>query len=128
MKIEIDPKSGFCFGVVKAIKKAEDILENGKTLYCLGDLVHNSVEMKRLQEKGLITISHDEFKNISNTTVLIRAHGEPPETYEIAKKYNINLIDATCPVVLHLQKKVKAIYEKNKDTQIVIFGKRPCRS
>ncbi len=125
MKIEIDKHSGFCFGVVTAIEKAENILNSGKTLYCLGDLVHNNVEMNRLQSKGLITISYDEYKKMKNTTVLIRAHGEPPETYQIAKENNITLIDATCPVVLRLQHRVFRTYTtmSQKNGQIVIFGK-----
>lgn len=124
MKIEIDKHSGFCFGVVYAINKAEKILDLGKPLYCLGDLVHNNQEMQRLERKGLITITHDEFKKMRNVTVLIRAHGEPPETYEFAQKNNIELIDATCPVVLKLQKKVKEAYNTNEQKQIVIFGKK----
>lgn len=123
MKIEIDKHSGFCFGVVYAIDKAEKILDSGKPLYCLGDLVHNNQEMQRLERKGLITITHDEYRNMRNVTVLIRAHGEPPETYTIAKENNIELIDATCPVVLRLQKKVKEAY-KIEQKQIVIFGKK----
>jgi len=125
MKIEIDPNSGFCFGVVTAINKAEKELESGTSLYCLGDIVHNNVELERLSEKGLITINHEHLKELKNVTVLIRAHGEPPETYEIAKKNNIKLIDATCPVVLRLQKQIKKGYEDchNKGGQIVIFGK-----
>ncbi len=124
MKIEIDKYSGFCFGVITAIEKAEKILDKNKPLYCLGDLVHNNLEMERLKNKGLITINYEEFKQMHNTTVLIRAHGEPPETYEIAKKNNIKLIDATCPVVLRLQKKIKEKFESNKNVQIVIFGKK----
>ncbi|MGQ9846128.1 MAG: 4-hydroxy-3-methylbut-2-enyl diphosphate reductase [Bacteroidales bacterium] len=124
MKIEIDKHSGFCFGVVYAIEKAEKILDSGKSLYCLGDLVHNNQEMQRLEHKGLITITHDEYRKMRNATVLIRAHGEPPETYEIAKENNIELIDATCPVVLRLQKQVKEAYNKTEQKQIVIFGKK----
>jgi len=123
MKIEIDQHSGFCFGVVYAIEKAEKILSMGKPLYCLGDLVHNNQEMHRLESKGLVTITHDEFKKMKNVTVLIRAHGEPPETYKIAKENNIELIDATCPVVLRLQKRVKEAYNQSDPKQIVIFGK-----
>lgn len=124
MKIEIDKHSGFCFGVVYAIEKAEKILDSGKPLYCLGDLVHNNQEMQRLERKGLITITHDEYRKMHNATVLIRAHGEPPETYTIAKENNIELIDATCPVVLRLQKRVKEAYNTNEQKQIVIFGKK----
>ena len=105
MVVEIDPGSGFCFGVVNAIRKAEEALDRGKNLYCLGEIVHNNVELSRLSGKGLVTISYEEFSRISNATVLIRAHGEPPGTYETAGKNNITLIDATCPVVLRLQKK-----------------------
>ncbi len=124
-KIEIDKGSGFCFGVVNAIKKAEEELANGVTLYCLGDIVHNSHEVERLKQKGLITIDHEQFANLSNAKVLLRAHGEPPSTYEIAKNNNIEIIDATCPVVLQLQKKINkqfAISDKEK-AQILIFGK-----
>lgn len=125
MKIEIDSNSGFCFGVVKAIKKAEQELHTAKPLYCLGDIVHNSSELERLSSKGLITINHDEFKQLKNVKVLIRAHGEPPETYKIAKENNIKLIDATCPVVIRLQQKISKGYQfsKSNNTQILIFGK-----
>ena len=124
-KIEIDKGSGFCFGVVTAITKAEQVLAEGNQLYCLGDIVHNSKEVERLQKMGLITINHEEFNKLRNATVLLRAHGEPPSTYEIAKKNNITIIDATCPVVLRLQKKVKKENdtEDDKDKQIVIYGK-----
>lgn len=124
MKVEIDKNSGFCFGVVYAIEKAEKILDEGKPLYCLGDLVHNNQEMQRLEQKGLKTITHQEFKKMSGVTVLIRAHGEPPETYAIAQKNNIHLIDATCPVVLRLQKRVKEAFISVGNKQIVIFGKQ----
>lgn len=125
MNIEIDSNSGFCFGVVKAIEIAEKELETGESLYCLGDIVHNDAEVKRLEDKGLKTISHDDFKTLKNTTVLLRAHGEPPATYEIAKQNNIKLIDASCPIVLNLQKKIDNAYIdfKKIDGQIVIFGK-----
>lgn len=126
MEINIDKNSGFCFGVVYAIEHAEKELEKNNTLYCLGDIVHNNVEVKRLEDKGLITIDHQKFKKLKDCKVLIRAHGEPPETYEIANKNNIELIDATCPVVLKLQQKIKKgftdISEKN--GQLVIFGKK----
>lgn len=123
--IEIDKGSGFCFGVVTAIKKAEEELAKGETLYCLGDIVHNNREVERLKTMGLITIDHEDFKKLHNTKVLLRAHGEPPETYEIARHNNIEIIDATCPVVLRLQKKVKQkdISEIEEDKQIVIYGK-----
>ncbi|MFT3994285.1 MAG: 4-hydroxy-3-methylbut-2-enyl diphosphate reductase [Dysgonomonas sp.] len=123
--IKIDEKSGFCFGVVNAIKKAEEELAKGGTLYCLGDIVHNNLEVDRLAKLGLRTINHDEFANLKNVKVLLRAHGEPPSTYETAKQNNIEIIDASCPVVLRLQKKIKDKYNKeiDNDTQIVIYGK-----
>lgn len=124
MNIEIDKKSGFCFGVVNAIKKAEEELDKGEVLYCLGDIVHNGQEVKRLEEKGLITINHEQFANLKNVKVLLRAHGEPPSTYELARKNNITLVDASCPVVLKLQSRIKTAYqnEGQDDTQIVIYG------
>ena len=103
LKIEIDSGSGFCFGVTTAIKKAEEELTMGKTLYCLGDIVHNGMEVERLHDRGLVTINHEELKQLHDVKVLLRAHGEPPETYEIARRNNIEIIDATCPVVLQLQ-------------------------
>lgn len=122
--IEIDPDSGFCFGVVNAITKAEEELNNSGTLYCLGDIVHNSDEVERLKNKGLITITHSDLAKLHNVKVLLRAHGEPPSTYELAKKNNIEIIDATCPVVLQLQKRIKKAAElPDKDLQIVIYGK-----
>ena len=117
LQIEIDNGSGFCFGVTTAIKKAEEELAKGGTLYCLGDIVHNSMEVERLHENGLITINHDQLRELHDVKVLLRAHGEPPETYELARRNNIEIIDATCPVVLQLQHKEDA------DRQIVIFGK-----
>ena len=124
-KVEIDEGSGFCFGVVTAINKAEEELTKGGTLYCLGDIVHNSREVERLKAMGLITINHEEFNRLHDVKVLLRAHGEPPETYTIARRNNIEIIDATCPVVLRLQKKIKQEYiqEDNEDKQIVIYGK-----
>lgn len=124
--VEIDTKSGFCFGVVTAIKKAEEELEKGNILYCLGDIVHNNEEVERLKQKGLVTINHEEFKQLKNTKVLLRAHGEPPETYRIAKENNIEIIDATCPVVLRLQQQIKEAYTKGdrEKEEIVIYGKR----
>lgn len=124
-KVEIDEGSGFCFGVVTAINKAEEELAQGGTLYCLGDIVHNSREVERLKEMGLITINHEEFSRLFNAKVLLRAHGEPPETYAIARQNNIEIIDATCPVVLRLQKRIKQEYiqEDEDDKQIVIYGK-----
>lgn len=123
--IEIDKESGFCFGVVTAIKKAEEELTNGGTLYCLGDIVHNSKEVERLKAMGLITINHDEFRLLHNAKVLLRAHGEPPETYAIAKENGIEIIDTTCPVVLRLQKRIKQEFglKDNQQKQIVIYGK-----
>ena len=123
LKIEIDNGSGFCFGVTTAIKKAEEELEKGSTLYCLGDIVHNGMECERLRKLGLVTINHEELRQLHNVKVLLRAHGEPPETYELARRNNIEIIDATCPVVLQLQKKIKKQYEVN-GASIVIFGKR----
>ncbi|MDR0941667.1 MAG: 4-hydroxy-3-methylbut-2-enyl diphosphate reductase [Bacteroidales bacterium] len=124
-KIEIDEKSGFCFGVIHAIKQAEEALKTTQPLYCLGDIVHNNAEVQRLEKKGLRTIQYEEFKQLHNATVLLRAHGEPPSTYEIATQNNITIIDATCPVVLHLQKKIKAQFERSvaNNEQILIFGK-----
>lgn len=121
--IEIDNGSGFCFGVTTAIKKAEEELAQGRTLYCLGDIVHNSMECERLQKMGLVTINHDELRELHDVKVLLRAHGEPPETYELARLNNIEIIDATCPVVLQLQKRIKQQYEQG-GGQIVIFGKK----
>ena len=127
MIVEIDNGSGFCFGVTTAIKKAEETLANGEKLYCLGDIVHNGMECERLRGMGLITIDHDEFAQLHDATVLLRAHGEPPTTYELAQKNNITIIDATCPVVLALQKRIKkkfsTIDDNSRTTDIVIFGK-----
>lgn len=124
ISIEIDSKSGFCFGVVTAIRKAEEELEKTGQLYCLGDIVHNSDEVERLRQKGLITITHEEMKNLHNVKVLLRAHGEPPSTYELARQNNIEIIDATCPVVLQLQRRIKETYYSNMPRpQIVIYGK-----
>lgn len=125
-KIEIDRNSGTCFGVARAINRAEEELKNGGTLYCLGDIVHNNVEVERLEKMGMVTINHDDLKQLKNVRVLLRAHGEPPSTYEIAKQNNIELIDATCPVVIGLQKRVKKKYttRETDESQIVIYGKR----
>ena len=125
MIIDIDENSGFCPGVVSAIKKAEDELKQSNSLFCLGDIVHNSREGERRTEQGLETIGIDELQKLKDTRVLLRAHGEPPSTYDLAKKNNISIIDATCPVVLALQRKIKTAYEKHnkKNTQIVIYGK-----
>ena len=124
MKIEIDEGSGFCFGVTTAIKKAEEELAEGNTLYCLGDIVHNGVEVNRLTSKGLDTIDHEKMSDLHDAKVLLRAHGEPPQTYEIARKNNIEIIDATCPVVLALQRRIKKQFDSNPQAQIVIFGKK----
>lgn len=121
--IEIDSSSGFCFGVTTAIKKAEEELAKGNTLYCLGDIVHNGMEVERLHAHGLITINHEQLKQLHDVKVLLRAHGEPPETYETARRNNIEIIDATCPVVLQLQRRIKKQYDANPEAQIVIFGK-----
>lgn len=125
--VEIDQGSGFCFGVVTAIKKAEEELDKSGKLYCIGHIVHNNDEVERLKKKGLVTISHDDLKKLHGVKVLFRAHGEPPETYEIARRNNIEIIDATCPVVLQLQKRIKKSYhqgnESGKNPQIVIYGK-----
>ncbi len=124
MQIEMDNGSGFCFGVTTAIKKAEEELAKGVKLYCLGDIVHNGMEVDRLHEAGLLTIDHEEMKNLHHVKVLLRAHGEPPQTYALAEKNNIEIIDATCPVVLQLQRRIKKQFVSNPDAQIVIFGKK----
>ena len=123
--VEIHNESGFCFGVVNAIRNAEKELADEKELYCLGDIVHNSLEVARLQKKGLRTINHEDLNEMQNKKVLLRAHGEPPSTYRTAQLNSIRIIDATCPVVLQLQKKIRKHYhESDKNaTQIVIFGK-----
>ena len=123
--IEIDEDSGFCFGVVTAIQKAEAELDKSGHLYCLGDIVHNSDEVERLKNKGLVTITHDDLRKLHNVKVLLRAHGEPPETYAIARDNGIEIIDATCPVVLKLQRRIHARYidSEHPNTQIVIYGK-----
>ena len=134
IQVEIDNGSGFCFGVTTAIRKAEEELSKGNTLYCLGDIVHNGMECERLRNMGLITINHDEMRQLHNVKVLLRAHGEPPETYELARRNNIEIIDATCPVVLQLQKRIKTQFDESRNVesgmrnenmpQIVIFGKK----
>lgn len=121
LKVEIDPNSGFCFGVVYAIQMAEDILDEEGKLFCLGDIVHNDVEVKRLEVKGLRIISHDDLKHLHSEKVLIRAHGEPPSTYRIAIENDLTLIDASCPVVLKLQNRIRQSAEK--DDHIYIYGK-----
>lgn len=125
MKIEIDQHSGFCFGVVRAINEAEMALQSG-AIASLGDIVHNRIEVQRLESLGLRTISHEEISSIAGERMLIRAHGEPPKTYEIARRCGIEIIDATCPVVAALQRKVKSAYDKMSEVggTVVIFGKR----
>ena len=125
VNIEIDNGSGFCFGVTTAIQKAEEELAKGNTLYCLGDIVHNGQECERLKKMGLITINHEEFAKLHDVKVLLRAHGEPPATYKLAQKNRIEIIDATCPVVLRLQKRIKQEFDNNtpNNKQIVIYGK-----
>ena len=124
LRIEIDEHSGFCFGVTTAINKAEEELQKSGTLYCLGDIVHNSIECDRLKRMGLVTIDHETFGNLHNAKVLLRAHGEPPETYATAKANNLELIDATCPVVLKLQQRIKKKWQETegKERQIIIHG------
>ena len=123
IQVEIDNGSGFCFGVTTAIKKAEEELAAGKKMYCLGDIVHNGMEVERLTAMGMTTINHEQLRELHDVKVLLRAHGEPPETYELAQRNNIEIIDATCPVVLQLQKRIKKQFDANPDAQIVIFGK-----
>lgn len=127
-KIEIDERSGFCFGVVNAISKAEEELQKGEPLYCLGDIVHNSAEVERLRAKGMETICHGDLPAIAGAKVLLRAHGEPPSTYLAARRFGITVIDATCPVVLKLQQRIKSAYDAarsdGRDLQIVIYGRR----
>lgn len=124
MIVNVDRESGFCPGVVSAITKAENHLKTHAKLYCLGDIVHNSQEVERLQSQGLVTIGHDEFVHLRDAHVLLRAHGEPPSTYVQAKDNGIHIIDATCPVVLQLQKKIRRMFEElGSNAQIVIYGK-----
>lgn len=121
LKVDIDQNSGFCFGVVYAIEMAEDILNEFQHLYCLGDIVHNDEEVRRLEKKGLKIINHDALRNLHNEKVLIRAHGEPPSTYRIALENKLELIDASCPVVLKLQNRIRNSYDKHE--KIYIYGK-----
>ena len=126
INVEIDDHSGFCFGVTTAIRKAEEELQRGAPLYCLGDIVHNGMECERLRAMGLIAINHEEFAQLHDVRVLLRAHGEPPETYATAKANNIDIIDATCPVVLNIQKRIKQEYATASPVakQIVIYGQK----
>ena len=125
MKVTIDDKSGFCAGVVRAISEAERALQSGGTVYCLGDIVHNRVEVQRLESLGLQTIAHKDLESLSGCRVLIRAHGEPPSTYTLAAERGVEVIDATCPVVAALQRRVKRAYEQMQQCggQLVILGK-----
>ena len=124
--IEIEKGSGFCFGVTTAIRKAEEELNKSGHLYCLGDIVHNTAEVDRLANSGLETITHEQLEELHDVKVLLRAHGEPPETYETARRNNIEIIDATCPVVLKLQQRIHTTYHNDSkpEPQIVIYGKR----
>ncbi|MBO4529262.1 MAG: 4-hydroxy-3-methylbut-2-enyl diphosphate reductase [Paludibacteraceae bacterium] len=126
MIIEIDSNSGFCFGVVTAINKAEEELAKSDRLHCLGAIVHNSMEVRRLEQKGLITIDRDAFDHLKGQKILFRAHGEPPTTYQQARANDLTIIDATCPVVLNLQKRIRKAYEQSdpNNTQVVIYGKK----
>jgi 4-hydroxy-3-methylbut-2-enyl diphosphate reductase len=121
LRVNIDHNSGFCFGVVYAIEMAEEILDEHGKLFCLGDIVHNDEEVKRLEAKGLVIINHEDLKTLQNEKVLIRAHGEPPSTYQLAIQNNLELIDASCPVVLKLQNRIKNSYDKSE--RIYIYGK-----
>src|SRR5688572_7218364 len=121
LRVQIDPGSGFCFGVIYAIQMAEDLLAEQEYLYCLGDIVHNDEEVERLERKGLRIIDYATFENLQNETVLIRAHGEPPATYKAALEKNLTLVDASCPVVLKLQNRIKTSYDKGEN--IFIYGK-----
>lgn len=123
LTIEIDEGSGFCFGVTTAIRKAEEELADGRQLYCLGDIVHNGSECERLRALGLQTIDHEAFARLHEAKVLLRAHGEPPETYATARANRIDIIDATCPVVLQLQRRIKRVADQEPDAQVVIYGK-----
>lgn len=133
LQVEIESHSGFCGGVIRAIGRAEKFLDDypGKRLYSLGDIVHNEAELRRLGDKGLVTVSKSELRNIrsltseADTTVLVRAHGEPPETYSLAESLGVTVIDCTCPVVLRLQKSIREAYERLRPAggQLVIFGK-----
>lgn len=122
MNVTIDKNSGFCWGVVRTVEIAEEVMQESPEFYSLGPIIHNPMEIERLREKGLETIAHDDFEKLSGKKVLIRAHGEPPSTYALARKHNIELIDATCPVVTKVQERIRKFYDKG--YQIVIFGKK----
>ena len=122
LKTEIDPNAGFCFGVVEAINKAEKAIYSGEELYCLGEIVHNDEEVKRLSEKGMQTIYHDDLKKLKGKTILFRAHGEHPKSYKIVLDNNNKIIDASCPIIMQLQKRIKESYQNNEN--IIIFGKK----
>lgn len=124
MNCQIDSHSGFCFGVTRAITKAEEELKQGHELYCLGDIVHNGQEVERLSALGLQTINHEQMANLHDVRILLRAHGEPPSTYALARQNSIQLIDASCPVVLKLQERIRKAYEAQPNAQIVIYGKK----
>lgn len=125
MEVDIEPGSGFCFGVENAVKIAEEALKGGRQVYCLGEIVHNEEEVARLKDMGLVTITQEEFANLHDTRVLVRAHGEPPSTYATARRNNITIIEATCPIVHSMQEKITKVrtLAENSDGQIVIFGK-----
>jgi len=126
MKVEIEPGSGFCFGVENAVRIAEEALRDGEAVFCLGEIVHNDIEVLRLKELGLVTITYDEFERMHDCKVLVRAHGEPPSTYEKARENNITIIDATCPIVHSMQEKIKRVQNlaREEKGQIVIYGKQ----
>ena len=125
MKISIEENSGFCFGVIRAVKLADTILDKGEELYCLGQIVHNELEVIRLTAKGLKFVSNDDLPRLKNCKLLLRAHGEPPETYEIAERNNIEIIDGTCPIVKRIQNRIRkdGMNEENNREQVIIFGK-----
>lgn len=122
LQAEIDDRSGFCFGVINAVKKAEELLDQGEKVFCVGEIVHNDEEVKRLSKKGLITIEHQELENIKNSNILFRAHGEPPSTYKKVRMNNNKIYDASCPIVLNLQKAIKNAFENGEN--IFIYGKK----
>lgn len=126
LKVEVDTMSGFCYGVVRAIEEAESFLDKNRKLYSLGSIVHNNTELDRLRKKGMEVVNHDDMKELKDSVLFIRAHGEPPSSYETARKNNLRLIDCTCPVVLKLQKRIKEHYEEVRkiNGQLLIFGKK----